>query len=82
MINTVDLTSYHSGYDQYCEEIERENRISNSDYKKLEEKISVYENFVEELEFLIVEDKEQSFEQKFRCVKALLEDLKGDLEDV
>lgn len=82
MINTVDLTSYQTGYDQYCEEIERENRVPYSDYEKLEEKISVYENLVEELEFLIAEDKEQSFEQKFKCVQALVEDLKGDLEDV
>ncbi len=78
MINTVDLTSYQSGYDQYCEKIERENRVPYSDYEKLEEKISVYENFVEDLENVFEESTDDS--EKSKYVQALLEDLREGLE--
>lgn len=78
MIDTVDLTSYQPGYDDYCEEIEKENRVPYHDYERLENKISIYENFIEDLENVFEESNENA--EKLKYVQALLEDLKGDLE--
>ncbi|MCI8346589.1 MAG: hypothetical protein HFJ12_01395 [Bacilli bacterium] len=80
MINTVDLTSHQSGYDQYCEEIERENRVPYSDYEIIENRTFIYENFIEDLENVFEESSDDS--EKLKYVQALLEDLKEDLEDV
>lgn len=74
MIKTTDLNSYISGYDQYCEEIENENRVPYNDYEKLEDKIQDYECLIDDIES-VLEEKTTAIE-RIKLVKALIEDFK------
>lgn len=72
-METRDLTSYKSGYDEYCEQ----SKVPSEEYSTLEAKIEIYEKAIENIEMGINENC--SSEQKIQFVRAFLEELSGEL---
>lgn len=72
MIDTVDLTSYQPGYDQYCEKLEKESRVPYSDYEKLEEKVGNYQDLISDIESTL--DEKTTLIERFKIIKALIND--------
>lgn len=74
-MDTQDLTSYYPGYDDYEE-------IGDDDARReeLEEKIRRCESAIDELEDVIEDDEQYGPLDKIKFFKAILYDLKEELE--
>lgn len=75
-MNTVDLSSYYPGYEDYCE---RNSNVPYEDYAKLEEQIEIYKKSVDELTEILYNAKEYKALEMVNLSKAILEDLKREL---
>lgn len=73
-MNTRDLESYYSGYEDRDTEV----KIPFEDYRSLEDKIEIYEKAIEEIEEVATQPED--FIYDFQCIKAILEDLKKELD--
>lgn len=73
-MNTVDLTSYIPGYEEYQERI---SRVPYEDYADLEEKIETYEKAIEEIEIILSNITDYKYD--IQCVRAVIEDMKREL---
>lgn len=73
-MNTVDLTSYHPGYDEHCERT----KVPFEDYRNLEDKLEIYEKMVNELED-IFESKYEAH-GKLELITVLVKETKKELE--
>lgn len=79
-METRDLDSYISGYDEYCEDLEEQAKVPYSDYEKLEEKINIYGNLIEKITSTF--EEEITSKEKIKIIKALIEDYEEDLYNV
>lgn len=78
MIDTVDLTSYQPGYDQYCKKLERESRVPYSDYERLEEKVGSYNDLISDIKSTL--DEKTTLIERFKIIKALIDDFEEQIK--
>lgn len=76
-MDTIDLTSYYSGYGDYCE---NNAKVPFEDYRELEDKIEIYENSTNELEDILEDTEQYGPLEKIKLIKSIIEDLKNELE--
>lgn len=74
-MDTVDLTSYYPGYDEYCED---RAKVPFEDYRILEDKLEIYEKMINELEDIF----ESGYEAygKLELITALIKETKKELD--
>lgn len=73
-MDTRDLTSYYPGY----EDRDNDAKVPFDDYRKLEDKIEVYEKTIDEIEDILASDEYVSLE-KVREIKNILNEMKEEL---
>ena len=73
-MDTRDLTSYYPGY----EDRDSEAKVPFEDYRRLEDKIEVYEKTIDEIEDILASDEYVSLE-KVREIKNILNEMKEEL---
>ena len=73
-MDTRDLTSYYPGY----EDRDNDAKVPFEDYRKLEDKIEVYEKTIDEIEDILASDEYVSLE-KVREIKNILNEMKEEL---
>ena len=66
----------YKDYDDYLSDMEC---VPSEDYRKLEEKLKKYEMFVEDIEGVFENPRNSQYD--LQCIQALLEDLKGALNE-
>ena len=73
-MDTRDLTSYYPGY----EDRDNDAKVPFEDYRRLEDKIEVYEKTIDEIEDILASDEYVSLE-KVREIKNILNEMKEEL---
>ena len=73
-MKTKDLTSYIPGYDQHCEELEKQSKVPYRDYEKLEQQLANYKDLVSDIKYTV--EEKTTIIEKFKIIKALIEDFK------
>lgn len=73
-MDTRDLTSYYPGY----EDRDNDATVPFEDYRKLEDKIEVYEKTIDEIEDILASDEYVSLE-KVREIYEILKEMKEQL---
>ena len=74
-MDTVDLDSYYSGYDDYCDSA----TVPFEDYRNLEDKIEIYEKAMNELEEVLTDSEQYGPIEMIKLSRAILEDMKREL---
>lgn len=72
-METKDLTSYKSGYDEHCEGA----KVPFEDYRKLEDKIEIYEKSINAMKDALEENC--SSEQKVKFIESFIVELDEEL---
>ncbi len=75
-MDTRDLDSYYPGYDQYCERLERENRVPYSDYVELEDEIRAYKNLMKKIDSVLSE--KTTLKKKIQLIQAVIQDFEEE----
>ena len=73
-MDTRDLTSYYPGY----EDRDNDAKVPFEDYRKLEDKLEVYEKAIDEIEDILASNEYVSLE-KVREIKNILNEMKEEL---
>ena len=74
-MDTRDLTSYYPGY----EDRDNDAKVPFEDYRKLEDKLEVYEKAISYAEGVLLDDEQYTTEEKFEELKRIIEEMKGQL---
>ena len=74
-MDTRDLTSYYPGY----EDRDNDAKVPFEDYRKLEDKLEVYEKAISYAEGVLRDDEQYTTEEKFEELKRIIEEMKGQL---
>lgn len=74
-MDTRDLTSYYPGY----EDRDNDAKVPFEDYRKLEDKLEVYEKAISYAEGVLLDDEQYTTEEKFEELKRILEEMKEEL---
>ena len=74
-MDTRDLTSYYPGY----EDRDNDAKVPFEDYRKLEDKLEVYEKAISYAEGVLLDDEQYTTEEKFEELKRIIEEMKEEL---
>lgn len=74
-MDTRDLTSYYPGY----EDRNSAAKVPFDDYRKLEDKLEVYEKAIDYVEEVLLDDEQYTTEEKFKELKRIIEEMKEQL---
>ena len=74
-MDTQDLTSYYPGY----EDRDNEAKVPFEDYRKLEDKIEVYEMAINHAEEVLLDTEQYTTEEKFKELKRIIEEMEKEL---
>ncbi len=73
-MDTVDLTSYYPGYDDYCEGA----KVPFEDYRILEDKIEIYDKGIEKIRSILQE--KDTDKQKTKYISTIIAEMEEELE--
>ena len=73
-MDTRDLTSYYPGYEDRYDDA----KVPFEDYRRLEDKLEVYEKAIDEIEDILASNEYVSLE-KVREIKNILNEMKEEL---
>ena len=79
-MDTRDLSSYYSGYDDYCEDLENRAKVPYSDYEKLETKITGYNGLLDDIKSIFSEETTAS--NQIKMLKELINDFEEESKNV
>jgi len=79
-MDTRDLSSYYSGYDDYCEDLENRAKVPYSDYEKLETKITGYNGLLDDIKSIFSEETTAS--NQTEMLKELINDFEEESKNV
>lgn len=74
-MDTRDLTSYYPGY----EDRDNDAKVPFEDYRKLEDKIEVYEKAISYAEGVLLDNEQYTTEEKFKELKRIIEEMEKEL---
>ena len=74
-MDTRDLTSYYSGY----EDRDNDAKVPFEDYRRLEDKLEVYEKAISYAEGVLLDNEQYTTEEKFKELKRIIEEMKEQL---
>ena len=74
-MDTRDLTSYYPGY----EDRDSDAKVPFEDYRKLEDKLEVYEKAFDRAEEILTDEEQYSEKEKVTELKRIIEEMKEQL---
>lgn len=74
-MDTRDLTSYYPGY----EDRDNDAKVPFEDYRKLEDKLEVYETTINHAEEVLLDTEQYATEEKVKELKRIIEEMKEQL---
>lgn len=77
-MDTRDLTSYYPGY----EDRDNDAKVPFEDYRRLEDKIEIYEQAIDYAEEVLLDNEQYTAEEKLKELKRIIEEMKEELENV
>ena len=74
-MDTRDLTSYYPGY----EDRDNDAKVPFEDYRRLEDKLEVYETTINHAEEVLLDTEQYTTEEKFKELKRIIEEMEKEL---
>ena len=74
-MDTRDLTSYYPGYEDRYDDA----KVPFEDYRRLEDKLEVYEKAIDYAEEILLDNEQYTTEEKFKELKKIIEEMKEEL---
>lgn len=74
-MDTRDLPSYYPG----CEDRDNDAKVPFEDYRRLEDKLEVYEKAISYAEGVLLDNEQYTTEEKFKELKRIIEEMKEQL---